>query len=167
MISKSHFCEGIECLKYSREWQTALQEFYGALRDCGDNLFFKPHSFDDNSLASLATNVGADLYYLLVQDKVVLGYGLLRGWEEGYEIPSLGIAIRPSERGKGLATLLMHYLHVMARIRGAEQVRLRVHSGNQAAIDLYSGLGYVFQPVSEEGYLVAYRFLKGNGDGCD
>ena len=78
---------------------------------------------------------------------------LLRGWDEGYSVPSLGIAIHPVARGQGLGTLMMEYLHFLARQRGAITVRLRVHVENLRAIQLYQALGYAFVTEGDE-YIV-------------
>jgi ribosomal protein S18 acetylase RimI-like enzyme len=86
----------------------------------------------------------------------VLAYGMLRGWDEGFEVPSLGIAVAPSERCGGLGELLMSFLETVARRRCAPRLRLTVHSENDAAISLFLKRGYVFEPAVGErlvGYL--------------
>ena len=99
------------------------------------------------------------LYYIMVEGPSVLGYGLLRGWDEGYAIPSLGIAIHPSARSSGLGLSLMHFLHAAARRRGAAKVRLRVRNDNARAVELYKRLGYAFES-SEENYYVGFKELR-------
>jgi len=89
-----------------------------------------------------------------VDGNVVLAYGILRGWDEGYAIPSLGIAVHPDARGTALGELLMHFLHGAARQRGARRVRLKVYSDNLAARSLYAKLGYNFDSVVEDGQLI-------------
>ncbi len=81
------------------------------------------------------------------------GYGMLRGWDEGYEIPSLGIAILPGYQRKGLGRLLMTHLHEVARQRGAKRIRLKVYARNAAAVSLYSSLGYKLEPIDGGQYL--------------
>jgi len=44
---------------------------------------------------------------------------MLRGWDEGYETPSLGIAVHPDARGLGLARTFMGFLHAAASFQGA------------------------------------------------
>jgi ribosomal protein S18 acetylase RimI-like enzyme len=89
------------------------------------------------------------------QGSEVLAYGMLRGWESGFEIPSLGIAVHPLHRGTGVARAFMLFLHDAARGRGARRIRLKVYPDNLAALRLYTALGY--QVVGEEsGQLVAY-----------
>jgi len=132
----------IECIKYRVEWVTALQVFLQELDRAGETHFFSPHSADEKTLHDLATRPTANVHCLLVEEQRVLGYGLLRGWDEGFEIPSLGIAIHPQCRSEGLGNFLMGYLEFLAARRGAASVRLRVFRQNAAAIALYSARGY-------------------------
>lgn len=121
---------------------------------------FSPHPSDEKTISQLARYKGRDLYYLLVEAENILGYGLLRGWDEGYQIPSLGIAIHPSARGAGLGEILMSFLHVLASRRGASKVRLRVLKTNEKAIRLYKSFGYVFEDdVKQAEYLIGYKSL--------
>ena len=73
----------------------------------------------------------------------------MRGWDEGFDIPSLGIAIHPEARGRGLARPFMAFLHAAAKARGATKIRLTVYNDNQRAVELYRRLGYVFEPKNE------------------
>jgi ribosomal protein S18 acetylase RimI-like enzyme len=107
--------------------------------------------------------VSKDLYYVLVEGSVILGYGMLRGWDEGYAIPSLGIAIHPRARSNGLGRVFMHFLAAVARSRGAHKVRLRVMSKNTLAIRLYESLGYEFSAEQAGEYLVGFLELRAGG----
>ncbi|MFN8515656.1 MAG: GNAT family N-acetyltransferase [Chloroflexia bacterium] len=98
----------------------------------------------------LTNYAGADLYYVLIAGDTILGYGMLRGWDAGYEVPSLGIAIHPQYRGSGLGKLLMQFLHCAARWKGATQIRLKVYPDNPRAIKLYQQLGYAFGKMEHE-----------------
>ena len=69
----------------------------------------------------------------------------MRGWDEGYEVPFLGIVISSKNRGKGLGKLLMQFLHDMARKRNAQVIKLKVYNDNNAAIKLYKSFGYKFE----------------------
>ena len=126
------------------EMEQALAEFFTCLRSEGDEAHFHPHPLTPEEASRRCSYQGKDLYYLLVLDRQVVGYGMLRGWDEGNEIPSLGIAIRRSARHSGLASLLMRFLHTAARLRGARKVILKVDKDNPAAKRLYENLGYTF-----------------------
>ncbi len=129
--------------------------FFDALKAAGDERTFHPHALDLEGARQVCAAGGDDLYYVLAAGDHILAYGLLRGWDEGYEMPSLGIAVHPEARGRGFGRLLMEFLHASARERGAPRVRLRVHPGNRAARALYDSLGYRFSG-EDRGELVGW-----------
>ncbi len=110
-----------------------------------DSPFFGPHPLTPDEATRLANRSGRDVYALLVADQLPVAYGMLRGWDEGYTTPSLGIAVRTSAKGRGYGRLMMERLHDEARARGADRVRLRVHPDNTVARRLYESFGYVDQ----------------------
>lgn len=153
----------IECVAFRPGWESELARFFDALDAAGDRAFFHPHRGDEATLSTLSRNIGADLHYLLVQDRDVLAYGLLRGWDAGYAIPSLGIAVHPSSRAGGLGRLMMDYLEAMARHRGASAVRLRVHKDNSRARDLYVLRGYQMTTDDDDERLMVGLKTLGSG----
>ena len=52
------------------------------------------------------------------------------------------IAVAPSYRGRGIATLLMEKMHERAKEKGATQTFLEVRVSNAPAISLYKKFGY-------------------------
>lgn len=150
----------LECRRLSPEWGDGLMQFLEDLRRAGDDEYFKPHEFTREAVDGFCLHAGEDLYFVLAEGVRVLGYGLLRGWNEGYAVPSLGIAIHPDARKSGLGRALMAFLHAAAIRHGAVRVRLKVSPGNVKAIALYRSLGYVFGN-EEEGLMVGLLDLKG------
>jgi ribosomal-protein-alanine N-acetyltransferase len=135
------------------EWQQPLADFFTAIRLSGDR-YFHPHPFTYEFAEMLAHYGGKDLYYLLVNGNRVMAYGMLRGWDQGYAVPSLGIAVHPEDRGTQLGELLVRFLHGAARQRGAQRIRLKVYLDHTSAKRLYTKLGYTFDSVEEDGQLV-------------
>jgi Acetyltransferases len=109
-----------------------------------DETFFRPHPFSLDEARRIACEAGQDTYSLLVEDGRPVAYGVLRGWDEGYAVPSLGVAVRTSAQGRGLGRLMMAHLHAEAGRRGATVLRLRVHPDNVKARRLYESLGYAY-----------------------
>lgn len=134
-----------------------LKKFFQDICEYGSDLYFHPHSFTKESAYNIANYHGKDLYYLLLDRKRVVGYGILRGWDEGFDIPSLGMIIHPTERGKGLGKLLMEFLHSVARLRGAKHIRLKVYPENKIALELYKKAGYIFEEELVDDQLVGYK----------
>ena len=135
----------IECVLLRPGREHALAQFFADLEAAGDDAFFHPHAGDVATLRAIAEQPGKDLYVVFVEGDDVRAYGLLRGWNEGYEVPSLGIAVHPTFRATGLGRLVMEYLEAMARHRGAPAIRLRVHRDNTRAIAMYERRGYAMQ----------------------
>ena len=148
----------LEIRLLSPEWEHALARFFSGLRGPAE-AHFHPHPFTDETAKQLAHYRGEDLYYVLVDGGTVLAYGMLRGWDEGYEIPSLGIAVDSHHRGRGFGELLMHFLHSAARMKGAEKIRLKVYKDNLSACDLYRKLGYQLEENGPEEQLVGILVL--------
>jgi len=148
----------MECLRLTTQWKEPLLEFLSALLDSNDTQNFYPHQFTAEAVEQIIHNSHSDLYYVLVEGDHVLGYGLLRGWDEGFEIPSLGIAIHPNARGIGLGRALMLFLSVAAKRKGARKIRLRVKLDNLRARALYESLGYKFES-EENNYLIGFLAL--------
>lgn len=147
-----------DCVPLTPEWEASLLAMLRALEASGDSERFQPHPFDAATVARLACHAGKDVYCVLLRGGRVEGYGMLRGWDEGYEIPSLGIAIHPAARNLGLGRELMRHLHATAATLGAVRVRLRVLETNAAAVALYRSLGYEFGP-HEGNYMVGFLAL--------
>jgi ribosomal protein S18 acetylase RimI-like enzyme len=55
--------------------------------------------------------------------------------------------VEPKHRRRGIATALMRYAEDWAKNRGDRQMGLQVFQSNQAALNLYSGLGYQTQSL--------------------
>lgn len=160
-MSRSRRYAAVEVLRLRPAWVPALQELHAALLARGDTRLFSPHSFSADVLLDLCASERQDLHYLLTVESTVAGYGLLRGWDEGYSTPSLGVAIHPEWRGIGLSETLIHFLHGAARVRGVTRVRLRVHPSNAIALVLYRKLGYEFEAtVDGDGLCVAHKSLQ-------
>ena len=126
-----------------------LTEFFTAFAQGPDHGFFHPHPMTAEVAARICRYDGGDLYYAACSGGSVVAYGLLRGWEEGFDIPSLGIAIHPAARGRGLARPFMVFLHAAAKFRGATKVRLTVYNENQRAAELYRRMGYQFEAKND------------------
>jgi ribosomal protein S18 acetylase RimI-like enzyme len=151
----------IEIVRLRSAHVEPLLRFHAALESGGETALFAPHPFTATHLHALCNSQRKDLHYVVVMADDVVGYGLLRGWDEGYAIPSLGIAIHPRWRRAGLGTALMHFLHVAARAVSATSVRLRFHPSNRSAQALYERVGYRFEPQPDgDGYRVAFKDLQ-------
>jgi len=135
-----------------------LAAFFERLRAQEIDKFFHPHPLTAEEAPKRAAYHGRDFYGVFMEGTAVVGYGMLRGWDEGYQVPSLGIVIDPAAQGRGYGRLLMESLHATARQRGASRIRLKVYPDNTRAVALYRSMGYVFQ-AEEGGQLIGFLEL--------
>jgi ribosomal protein S18 acetylase RimI-like enzyme len=145
----------LEFRRVSSDCEAMLTDFFSVLESHKMSRYFHPHPFTPEKAKSLCLYEGKDLYYVASDGTRILGYGMLRGWDEGYDIPSLGIVLHPEMRGIGLGKLFMHFLHAAAKLKGANRIRLKVYPENEAAVNLYKNLGYRYEG-KHEGQLVGY-----------
>lgn len=138
--------------------RSALEAFFVEIAADPAREFFRPHGFDAQQARAICDYAGRDLYAALLRQGRVLGYGMLRGWDEGFDTPSLGIFLHREARGTGAGGLFMHYLHVNAAAQGATSIRLTVDEANTRAIRFYTGHGYGFSQHSP-GRLLGTRKL--------
>jgi lipopolysaccharide/colanic/teichoic acid biosynthesis glycosyltransferase/ribosomal protein S18 acetylase RimI-like enzyme len=110
-----------------------------------DRSFFRPHPFTMEEAQRIAHQTGRDVYGMLMEGDRPVAYGLLRGFDEGYATPALGIAVRTDAQGRGFARMTMTALHEQASVRGAETIRLRVSHDNARARRLYESFGYSYR----------------------
>ena len=99
-----------------------VQGLYSDIVQAGDDKMFSPHPFTPDYAQLLCNNwrTRKDLYIISLSGPEIFSYGMLRGWDEGFEIPSLGIYIPKMHRGKGLGRKFMRFLHYVADARGAK-----------------------------------------------
>ena len=132
-----------------------LTSFFESIHTNGWDKYFHPHPFNKKKAQEICRYNGCDLYFIQTMEKEICGYGMLRGWDEGYKIPSLGIIIHPDYRCKGLGEKFMVFLHERAAKKGAKKIRLKVYPENSRAIHLYRKLNYSFLG-KEKGQLLAF-----------
>jgi len=145
----------MECLRLSEEWEDRLYKFFECLVAAKDDQYFHPHPFTKEEAHKKAIYAGKDYYSILTDGSEIIGYGMLRGWDEGCEVPSLGIAIHPDYRSKGMGLLLMQHLHKYAKAKKSPRIMLKVYPTNIAALRLYKKLGYQFD-TEQQGQLVGF-----------
>jgi ribosomal protein S18 acetylase RimI-like enzyme len=106
---------------------------------------FDPFALNAAEARRIALKPRQDAYYLASDGELSLGFSMLRGFDEGYAIPSFGIFVDHEHHGRGVGRKLTAWTVEQARGRGCPAVRLTVYAGNVAARRLYESLGFVEQ----------------------
>jgi len=150
--------KGLEIRMVYSGCEKLLLSFFQEIKETGDDKFFHPHLFTEEQIDRIVNHCGKDLYYVMIDGGAIIGYAMLRGWEEGYEIPSLSIIIDKACRENGFGKLFMSFLHSAAKRKGAKKIRLKVHKDNTHTYFFYRNMGYIFKS-EEEGQLVGFKYV--------
>jgi ribosomal-protein-alanine N-acetyltransferase len=129
-----------------------LGELFVALATGPEAGQFHPHPLTVEAARRVAGGAASrkDIYFAAFLGNRLVGYGMLRGWDEGYSIPSFGVAVAAAYRGRGVGRALLRYAIESARGRGAETMMLKVHVDNPGARNLYESEGFVFGPSPDD-----------------
>jgi ribosomal protein S18 acetylase RimI-like enzyme len=130
----------------------ALGDFLvAAAADAPTADLFHPHPLTREFAADLCGKLTSikDRYFALFVGGKVAGYAMLRGWDEGYKIPSFGICVHPALQNAGVGHALTTFGIEESRRAGAEKVRLTVYKRNERAAHLYTKYGFVFTDKDE------------------
>jgi glycosyltransferase involved in cell wall biosynthesis/ribosomal protein S18 acetylase RimI-like enzyme len=127
--------------------EAGLAALFKALGANGDVSFFYPHLLTADVAHRLCRHAGLDQYFAVKAEGLIVGYGMLRGWDEGYAVPSLGLAVHPAHRGKGVAEALMRALIRQAKYCGSRQLRLTVDASRSRLISFFERFGFHFSPI--------------------
>lgn len=138
--------------RFEPEDASALGDFFAAIVANGSDRYFRPHPFTQGIARAIANHEGQDEYYGAWQRGEMVGYLMLRGYDEGYAVPSLGVCVHPNYQGRGIGKLLVKYAQQVSHAQPA--IRLRVHPDNHRARLLYERCGFAFSGIRERGEYV-------------
>lgn len=140
---------------------SVFDAFRDLLRDPTAARYFHPHQLDRATAGRIASRPGRDVYLGYFQAGRLLGYAMLRGWEEGYEVPAFGVAVLPEARDRGIGSLLLREALATARGRGAREVMVKIHGDNRRTLDWHLAEGFRITGSTEDGHVICHLSLGG------
>jgi [ribosomal protein S18]-alanine N-acetyltransferase len=117
---------------------------------------FHPFPLDAETAHRICVAPRRDRYFAAWDYDAIGGVAMLRGWDEGYAVPSFGILVGHRHRGRGTGRALTEYALALAREMKAPKVRLTVHADNARAIRLYERTGFQASETLADGRLVMF-----------
>lgn len=103
---------------------------------------FNPFPLTDDTAKDLISPDRNDRFYLMRLDGRVVGMCMLRGWDEGYEVPSFGVLIDREWRGRGIGRFLTRFSVAEAERLDCPAIRLSVYADNEPARTIYESEGF-------------------------
>jgi RimJ/RimL family protein N-acetyltransferase len=120
--------------------------------------FFNPFNFDWETIASLLAKRSLDVFMGMYWQAELRGFFMLRGWDEGFEVPAYGVLIDEKYGGYALAQLSLRMAKSICKLRGATRMLLKVHTDNEAARALYEEAMFVQTGVDAQSGNLIYHF---------
>jgi hypothetical protein len=118
--------------------------------------YFHPFEFDVVTLRENLRRAVHDLYMGIFLYDTLIGVFLIRGWDEGYFIPSFGIAIGHMHQGYGISQIAISYSKAVCKLKGSQVLMLKVHPENTRAFKLFRREGFVSVDTSPAGLTVMH-----------
>lgn len=109
----------------------------------------------------IAHHSGKDLFFLCHASALPVGFWMLRGWDEGFSVPSLGLFVDFEHQGRGIGRAIVREAIQISKNLGCNSVRLSVYPDNKGAIALYLSEGFEPQESKDPKKIIMVKDLSG------
>lgn len=124
------------------------------------NIYFFPFNMEYENLKKILINSIKNIYMGIFINKKIVGLFMLRGFDEGFDIPSYGVWISSQYSNKGLAKLTLQHSISTCLIMGIKKIMLKVHPENKIALNLYKKFGFIATGIDEKiGHIIMHKDL--------
>jgi ribosomal protein S18 acetylase RimI-like enzyme len=103
---------------------------------------FDPFELTADTARRIALEPRRDAYFVARGREGFVAMSMLRGFDDGFEIPSFGIFVDYRQQGRGIGRWLTEWTIRWANSHACLAVRLSVYASNRRAGDLYRSLGF-------------------------
>jgi sugar phosphate isomerase/epimerase/ribosomal protein S18 acetylase RimI-like enzyme len=105
--------------------------------------FFKPFPLNVNTARDLLKQIRKNLYFVMEDNGRFLAFSMLRGQDDGYDLPSFGIFVDWEHQKCGVGKRLSEWTFRLADQMGTPKIRLSVYEENIQARTLYERLAFI------------------------
>ncbi len=119
--------------------------------------FFSPFLFERATLSEILSKRVRDVYMGVFWLDQLVGFFMLRGWDEGYEVPTFGILIDSDFRGFGLEMLSLEAAKIISELRGASRLMIKMHPSNISAKGVARKIGFTLTGAEPESGNLIYN----------
>ncbi|MGH9903498.1 MAG: GNAT family N-acetyltransferase [Pyrinomonadaceae bacterium] len=120
--------------------------------------YFTPFAFDRETVSRTLARRDQDVFTGFYWRSRLVGFFMLRGWDEGYDVPAYGVLVDEQFGGYGLATVSLRMAKAVCKLSGAPRIMLKVHPANERARRIFERAGFVRVGTDPEGEKLIYHF---------
>jgi len=122
--------------------------------------YFVPFSFKEDSIKKIISDAVNDKYFGIFINDDLAGFYMLRGFDQGYEVPSYGVWISDKFSGLGLSKLTLQHAITFCKLNDLKKIMLKVHPEHTIAKNIYENFGFKQQGFDEKNSnLIYYKSL--------
>lgn len=103
---------------------------------------FFPFPFTAETAARICRAPRKDRYFAAFEGGEIVCFGMLRGWDEGYEIPSFGLATDYRHHRRGHGWRMWSWAMGYAAELGAKKMRITTQTQNAPMLGMAEKLGF-------------------------
>ena len=123
--------------------------------------YFIPFPFELEVIKNILREKKQDKFFGIFEESKLIGFYMLRGFDEGFNVPSYGVWISKSYSNKGLSTLTLYHAFAFCRLNNISKLMLKVHPQNTVAKNIYEKLGFREQGLDQKNNnLIYYKDIK-------
>ena len=104
--------------------------------------YFVPFSFKEDSITKIINDAVNDKFFGIFITDDLAGFYMLRGFDEGYDVPSYGVWISDKYSGLGLSKLTLQHAITFCNLNGIKKIMLKVHPEHTIAKNIYENFGF-------------------------
>lgn len=120
--------------------------------------YFYPFSFDEVEITTILENVKMDKYWGIWEDNILVAFFMLRGFDEGYDIPSYGVCVNEKYSGNGLLKLSLQFVIAWCKLNSVNTLMLKVHPENMVAKKTYEDFGFKSIGIDQKNNNVIFHY---------
>lgn len=121
---------------------------------------FSPFELSASGVVDALSCARKDGYWIISLDERLAGFFMLRGFDQGYEIPSFGVYVARWASNRGLSKIALAFAVGQCRELGCPALRLSVHPDNAVALAAYETAGFRFSGTfSPKGHRIYQKSL--------
>lgn len=116
--------------------------------------YFHPFDFDEVIVRKILAEARLDVYQGIYRDDDLIGMMMLRGWDEGYEVPAVGVICGEQYFIRNFMQMCLDAAKEICRARRCSRIRYKSHPANVPAMRA-ARFGFVQTGVDEHsGYFI-------------
>ena len=155
------------CRRLRSHDKSKLGDFFEQNNNKELTVAFHPFPLNRETAENLLDQSRQDCFFVIEEEGEIIGFSMLRGFDEGFEIPSFGVFVEAAHQGRGAGKYLCKWTLRWCDQTGIDKTRLSVHRENTRAIELYRQLDFIEgdSPKGEDGNgkIVMFRKAKNTG----